>query len=50
VADSASNKDVLTIDAVADRGYYDSEEIRACEESGITVTVNRHGIRTPSLG
>jgi hypothetical protein len=28
-----------TLDAVADRGYYDSEEIRACEESGITVTL-----------
>jgi hypothetical protein len=28
-----------TIDAVADRGYYDSEEIRACEDSGITVTL-----------
>src|SRR2546423_1724131 len=24
---------VETLDAVADRGYYDSEEIRACEES-----------------
>jgi transposase len=30
---------VETLDAVADRGYYDSEEIRACEESGITVTL-----------
>jgi transposase len=28
-----------TLDAVADRGYFDSEEILACEESGITVTV-----------
>jgi hypothetical protein len=24
---------------VADRGYYTGEEIRACEESGITVTL-----------
>jgi hypothetical protein len=30
---------VETLDAVADRGYYDSEEIRACVESGITVTL-----------
>src|SRR5947207_2807096 len=30
---------VETLDAVADRGYYDSEEIRACEESGLTVTL-----------
>ena len=26
------------LDAVADRGYFSSEEIRACEEAGITVT------------
>src|SRR2546423_10674261 len=30
---------VETLDAVGDRGYYDSEENRACEESGITVTL-----------
>src|SRR6516165_4491054 len=30
---------VETLDAVADRGYYDSGEIRACEETGITVTL-----------
>ena len=30
---------VETLDAVADRGYYASEEIRACEETGITVTL-----------
>src|SRR5262252_6181160 len=30
---------VETLNAVADRGYYDSEEIRACEEAGITVTL-----------
>jgi transposase len=30
---------VETLDAVADRGYYDSEEIRTCEDSGITVTL-----------
>jgi Transposase DDE domain len=32
---------VETLDAVADRGYYDSEEIRACEEAGITVALPR---------
>jgi transposase len=30
---------VETLDAVADRGYYDGDEIKACEESGITVTL-----------
>ena len=30
---------VETLDAVADRGYYASEEIRACEEAGIAVTL-----------
>src|SRR6266480_4003201 len=30
---------VETLDAVADRGYYESEEIKACEEAGITVTL-----------
>src|SRR6478672_2879042 len=30
---------VQTLDAVADRGYYTGEEIRACEEAGITVTL-----------
>jgi transposase len=30
---------VETLDAVADRGYYTSEEIRACEEAGIAVTL-----------
>ena len=27
------------LDAVADRGYFSSEEILACEEAGITVTL-----------
>ena len=27
------------LDAVADRGYFNSEEIRVCEEAGITVTL-----------
>jgi len=27
------------LEAVADRGYYEGEEIRACEEAGITVTL-----------
>jgi transposase len=30
---------VETLDAVTDRGYYASEEIRACEEAGIAVTL-----------
>jgi transposase len=30
---------VETLDAVADRGYYTGEEILACEEAGITVTL-----------
>jgi transposase len=30
---------VETLDAVADRGYYEGEEIKACEESSITVTL-----------
>src|SRR5580693_83874 len=30
---------VETLDAVADRGYYAGEEIRACEEAGIIVTL-----------
>ena len=30
---------VERLDAVADRGYYAGEEIRACEEAGITVTL-----------
>src|SRR6266436_9207418 len=30
---------VETLDAVADRGYYAGEEIRACEGAGITVTL-----------
>src|SRR6266436_1561412 len=31
--------DVEKLDAVADRGYFDSEEILACEKAGITVTL-----------
>jgi transposase len=31
--------EVENLDAVADRGYYDSEEILACENAGITVTL-----------
>ena len=30
---------VKTLDVVADRNYYESEELRACEEAGITVTL-----------
>jgi len=30
---------VATLDAVADRGYYEGEKIKACEDSGITVTL-----------
>src|SRR5450755_2334761 len=31
--------EVESLDAVADRGYFNSEEILACEEAGITVTL-----------
>ena len=31
--------EVENLDAVADRGYFDSEEILACEKAGITVTL-----------
>ena len=31
--------EVEKLDAVADRGYFNSEEIQACEEAGITVTL-----------
>jgi hypothetical protein len=30
---------VEKLDAVADRGYFNSEQTRACEEAGITVTL-----------
>jgi hypothetical protein len=30
---------VRQLDAVADRGYYEGEEIKSCEEAGITVTL-----------
>src|SRR6266540_3201251 len=30
---------VDTLEAVADRGYFDGEEIKACDEAGITVTL-----------
>jgi hypothetical protein len=29
---------VKTLNVVADRGYYEGEELRACDETGITVT------------
>jgi transposase len=35
-------KEVLSVDtleAVADRGYFNGEEIKACDEAGITVTL-----------
>jgi transposase len=31
--------DVASLDAVADRGYFSSDEILACEQAGITVTL-----------
>ena len=31
--------EVESLDAVADRGYFNSEEIMACEDAGITVTL-----------
>src|SRR5260370_704413 len=39
---SEQARDVLgseTLDVVADRGYYEGEEIKSCEEAGITVTL-----------
>jgi len=30
---------IETLEVVADRGYYDGEEIKACEDAGITVTL-----------
>jgi hypothetical protein len=32
---------VETLEVVADRGYYDGEEIRTCGEAGITVTLQK---------
>ena len=51
---------VETLDVVADRGYYDGEEIKACEDADITVTLpkpmtsgakaaGRFGNRTSSM-
>jgi hypothetical protein len=33
--------EVEKLDAVADRGYFSGEEILACEQAGITVTLPR---------
>jgi hypothetical protein len=30
---------VETLNVIADQGYYDGEELRTCEEAGITVTL-----------
>jgi transposase len=38
-AQARTEMGVETLDAVADRGYYEGEEIKACEESGIIVTL-----------
>lgn len=29
---------VAALDVVADRGYYEGEQIKACEDAGITVS------------
>jgi hypothetical protein len=48
-------KEVLgtdTLDVVADRGYFKSDEILACEEAGITVTLPKpvtSGVKAKSL-
>ena len=34
-----TERGVETLDVVADRGYYESEEIKACEDADITVTL-----------
>jgi hypothetical protein len=40
--------DVEKLDAVADRGYFNSEEIPACEEAGITAgDAGQGGLRRP---
>jgi transposase len=40
MADQARQEMVVEeLDVVADRGYYDSEEIKACEDAGLTVTL-----------
>src|SRR6202045_128484 len=36
---SRTEMGVETLDVVADRGYYESEEIKACEDADITVTL-----------
>src|SRR5215813_8708649 len=39
---AAATKEVLGVDrleAVADRGYFNGEEIKACDDAGITVTL-----------
>jgi hypothetical protein len=38
-AQTRSEMGVDTLNVVTDRGYYDSQEILACEEAGITVTL-----------
>lgn len=44
---SKQAKEVLEVDkleAVADRGYFDGEEILACEEAGVAVTLPSHDV------
>jgi hypothetical protein len=40
---------VETLEVVADRGYYDGEEIRACEEADITVALPKPMLQAPKL-
>jgi len=40
-AQTRSEMGVDTLNVVIDRGYYDSQEILACEEAGIAVTLPR---------
>jgi len=35
----AEEQIIATLDAVADRGYFSSEQILACEQAGITVAL-----------
>jgi hypothetical protein len=37
--ETKTTSEVEKLDAVADRGYFNGEEIQACEEAGITVTL-----------
>lgn len=37
---------VEELEAVADRGYYDSEQVKECSDNGITVYMDKPGVKT----